>query len=243
MHGNCKSYITSEELKLTCHQKVNPLWDKTDIKSQQQSKQRALISAPSPGSESPDSPKTFQTNRHFPAPSEMLVTPSLTKPLILWHSEWGKFCSIPLPTSYTCSFASSHSPNMERSPQANHTTRENPTVPEFFSTPLGEMKMPLPTMLPMRSEKALSKVIFFLRKTASSFFLCFPMAALLTPGEGHALRRYGAPQPSSRFTCKTRKEWGIWGSSVQDKSFFAAICQDLWSPSLPRDPPSKQTAG
>ena len=79
--------------------------------------------------------------------------------------------------------------------------------------------------------------------TASSFFLCFPMAALLTPGEGHALRRYGAPQPSSRFTCKTRKEWGIWGSSVQDKSFFAAICQDLWSPSLPRDPPSKQTAG
>lgn len=69
-----------------------------------------------------------------------------------------------------------HAPNIERIPQANQTTKERPTLPEFFSTPWGEMNIPLPTMLPMRSEKALKRVIFFLRKTASSFFFDFPMA-------------------------------------------------------------------
>lgn len=80
-----------------------------------------------------------------------------------------------------------NSPKRERIPQASQTIKESPTLPEFCSTPLGEIKMPLPTMVPMAREIAWVRVIFLLRKTASLasgaslFFLQQPISQSLFP--------------------------------------------------------------
>lgn len=83
-----------------------------------------------------------------------------------------------------------HSPNRERIPQDSHTSKETPTLPEFFKTPFGEIKMPLPTMVPMPSAMTRVRVTFLLRKTASSassgffFFLQDPISCSKLPTGG-----------------------------------------------------------
>lgn len=108
-----------------------------------------------------------------------------------------------------------HPPNRERIPQASQMIKERPTLPEFLNTPFGEIKMPLPTMLPIRSEKALSRVIFFLKNTASSSFLAFPMVSpILGKGMGFLKMKlwlklpYGSfPIPlSTVLTCGRRQK-------------------------------------
>lgn len=60
-----------------------------------------------------------------------------------------------------------HSPKSDSTPQADQNTSDMPTLPVFWSMPLGEMKMPDPMTVPMMMETPLSKVIFFFRTTFS----------------------------------------------------------------------------
>lgn len=53
------------------------------------------------------------------------------------------------------------SPKRDRTPQAIQTTRDIPTLPEFFRIPFGEIKIPAPMMVPTMMEIPLSRVTFF----------------------------------------------------------------------------------
>lgn len=68
-------------------------------------------------------------------------------------------------------------PNSERTPHSAHTRRDNPTLPLFIRTPLGAMKMPLPTTVPMMKDTAGSRPISLRRHTASSAFFSFRLSS------------------------------------------------------------------
>ena len=59
-------------------------------------------------------------------------------------------------------------PNSERIPHSTHTSRERPTLPLFIRTPLGAMKMPLPTTVPRMMDTAGRRPICLRRCTTSS---------------------------------------------------------------------------
>lgn len=60
-----------------------------------------------------------------------------------------------------------NSPKSDRTPQAIHTVRDIPTLPECFRIPLGEMKIPAPMMVPTMMEIPRSRVTFL---PSSTFF-------------------------------------------------------------------------
>lgn len=73
-------------------------------------------------------------------------------------------------------------------PHSAHTSRESPTLPLFIRTPLGAMKIPLPTTVPMMKDTAGSRPISLRRCTTSSsvfsflspssFVMCVPSISL-----------------------------------------------------------------
>lgn len=80
-------------------------------------------------------------------------------------------------------------PKVERTPHSAHTSRDSPTLPEFISTPLGAIKIPLPTTVPIMKQTAGSRPILRLRWTSSLSFavsatisvLDFPIVQGLCP--------------------------------------------------------------
>lgn len=80
---------------------------------------------------------------------------------------------------YLCS----NLPKSDKTPQAIHTMRDIPTLPECFRMPFGEMKIPAPMMVPMMIEIPRSRVTFFPSPTfPSSLSSCsFPPASDWVP--------------------------------------------------------------
>lgn len=64
------------------------------------------------------------------------------------------------------------SPNSDITPQATHTTKDIPTLPECCRMPFGEMKIPAPMMVPMMMEIPRSSVTFFPSSTFLPFSSC-----------------------------------------------------------------------
>lgn len=74
-----------------------------------------------------------------------------------------------------------NSPKSDSTPQAIHTTRDIPMLPEFFRMPFGEMKIPAPMMVPMMIEIPRSRVTFFPSSTFLSLSCSFPLGSVWVP--------------------------------------------------------------
>lgn len=102
------------------------------------------------------------------------------------------------------------SPNRDRIPQSTHTSNESPTLPLFIRTPLGAMKMPLPTTVPMMKHTAGSRPISLRRCTASSFWspstlVTFVSSAISTTPISPAPK--SKPIKQQKQTCFAEPTW------------------------------------